>query len=56
MAYVIKPSCIECGACLNECPVECISPSTGAFKIRADYCIECGACANICPVDAPVQE
>ena len=41
MAYVIKDSCIACGACAAECPVSCI---------------DCGSCAGVCPVDAPQPE
>lgn len=55
MAYVINDSCISCGACAAECPVEAISEGDGKYVINADTCIDCGACADTCPVDAPVQ-
>lgn len=55
MAYVIGDSCISCGACASECPVEAISEGDGKYVIDADKCIDCGACANACPVDAPVE-
>jgi NAD-dependent dihydropyrimidine dehydrogenase PreA subunit len=55
MAYKILDSCISCGACEPECPVNCISQGD-IYVINPDECIECGACANVCPVDAPVQE
>ena len=55
MAYVINDSCISCGACAAECPVEAISEGDGKYVINADTCIDCGACADTCPDDAPTQ-
>ncbi|NLY72459.1 MAG: 4Fe-4S binding protein [Tissierellia bacterium] len=55
MAYVIQDSCIACGACASECPVDCISEGD-IYVIDADACIDCGSCANVCPVDAPIPE
>ena len=50
--YVISDDCINCGACVSECPVEAISE--GATKhVISDACIDCGSCAGVCPVDAP---
>ena len=56
MAYVINDSCIGCGACAADCPVEAISEGDGKYVIDANACIDCGACANNCPVDAPQQQ
>ena len=55
MAYIINDSCISCGACAAECPVECISAGD-IYVVDAGSCIECGACAGVCPVDAPQPE
>jgi len=55
MAYIIKDSCISCGACAAECPTDAISEGDNIYVIDADKCIDCGACANACPVDACVQ-
>ena len=44
--------CINCGACVDECPVEAISEGDGKHVINADECIDCGACAAACPTDA----
>ena len=55
MAYVIKDTCISCGACAAECPVDAISEGDSIYVIDADKCIDCGACAGACPVDAPVE-
>ena len=56
MAFWIQDSCISCGACAAECPVDGISQGDTQFEINADVCIDCGNCANVCPVGAPVQE
>lgn len=55
MAYVINDSCIACGACQPECPVDCISEGD-IYKIDEDQCINCGSCAAVCPVGAPNPE
>jgi ferredoxin len=54
MAYTINESCIACGACMAECPVDAISEGT-PYTIDAEACIDCGACAGACPVDAPAS-
>jgi ferredoxin len=48
--YVINNDCIECGACLSECPVDAIEEGS-PYTIN-DACIDCGNCAEVCPVDA----
>ena len=52
MAYVINDNCINCGVCVGECPVSCISAGDEKHVIDPDVCIDCGACAPVCPVDA----
>ena len=53
MAYVIdENTCISCGTCAGECPVDAISDGDDAYVIDADTCIDCGTCASVCPVDA----
>ena len=54
MAYKITDSCIACGACIGECPVEAIEEG-GIYSIDADKCIDCGACVGACPVGATVE-
>jgi NAD-dependent dihydropyrimidine dehydrogenase PreA subunit len=48
--YFISDECVECGACMNECPVDAIVE--GSPYGITDACIDCGACADACPVDA----
>lgn len=55
MAYVIKDTCISCGACASECPVSCITEGD-IYVIDGGACIDCGSCAGVCPVDAPQPE
>lgn len=56
MAYKIEDTCISCGACATECPVNAIEQGDTIFVVDADTCIDCGNCANVCPVGAPVAE
>jgi ferredoxin len=51
MAYVISDSCVACGTCAAQCPVEAISEGD-IYKIDPDTCIECGSCAEVCPSGA----
>jgi len=52
MAYVINDDCVNCGACVDSCPVSVIAPGNDKYVIDADGCIDCGACVDSCPVDA----
>lgn len=52
MAYVINDTCISCGSCAGECPVDAISQGASQYEIDADACISCGTCAGVCPVSA----
>ena len=45
-------SCISCGTCAGECPVEAISEGAERYVIDADACTECGTCASVCPSEA----
>ncbi len=56
MAYTISDKCINCGACIGECPVEAIAEVDGKVVINAETCIDCGSCAAVCPEDAPQAE
>lgn len=51
MPRIIHDTCIACGACQPECPVDCISEGE-IYVIDPDVCIDCGACEAVCPVDA----
>ena len=49
--YIDPEECIDCGACVPECPVEAISEGD-IYVIDADTCTDCGTCVEVCPVEA----
>jgi len=63
MAVIITDSCINCAACIDECPVEAIvddedNPSgEEIYFVYSNKCVECvghyevPACADACPTD-----
>lgn len=51
MAHVIDETCIACGSCQPECPVDCISEGD-IYVIDAEECTDCGACVAVCPTDS----
>jgi len=51
MPYVITSECVNCGECVDICPVSAIIEGDENYVIT-DACIECGRCQKICPVDA----
>jgi NAD-dependent dihydropyrimidine dehydrogenase PreA subunit len=52
MAYKINADlCTACGTCIDECPVEAISPGD-VYSIDPTTCTDCGSCADVCPVEA----
>jgi ferredoxin len=57
MATHITPECINCSACVSECPHRAISPGDEYFVIDPDRCTECvgfypeEACQSVCPVE-----
>ena len=52
MAYRITDSCISCGSCAEQCPVEAISQGDTQYEINPDICASCGSCAEQCPMGA----
>jgi ferredoxin len=63
MAVEITDTCINCGACIDECPVEAIvddeeNPTNEEiYYVFSDKCVECvdhhdaPACAAACPTE-----
>ncbi len=41
--------CIECGQCIDTCPVDAISDE---LEIDDEACTRCNSCIEVCPVDA----
>jgi ferredoxin len=60
MAYMITAECINCNACLFDCPVRAIAPGPSQYHIDPATCIECRGyypvprCQRVCPVNACV--
>jgi NAD-dependent dihydropyrimidine dehydrogenase PreA subunit len=52
MAYKITDSCVACGTCIGECPVE----AGDIYVIDPNTCIDCGTCAGVCPSEAIIPE
>ena len=53
---VDKNKCIGCGACVDSCPMGCISiGDDGKAEIDETICISCGSCRATCPVEAPEE-
>ncbi len=56
MPRKVTDACIQCGACINECPVGAISEGETQSVIDPEQCIDCGACQGVCPVEAIIEE
>lgn len=54
MPYTITDACINCGACVDECPVGIISQGATKYVIDQAACIDCAACVECCPTEAIV--
>ncbi len=48
--HKISNDCVECGACLPECPAGAIEE--GSPYVITDACTDCGVCVDVCPVEA----
>lgn len=51
LKFNIDDTCVKCGACAIDCPVQCITQGETRFNIGKG-CIGCGDCYSICPVGA----
>jgi NAD-dependent dihydropyrimidine dehydrogenase PreA subunit len=58
VTYVIAQPCVDLkdGACVEECPVDCIYEGKRMLYIHPDECVDCGACEPVCPVEAIFYE
>jgi ferredoxin len=57
MAMKILENCIDCGACIEECPNQAISTGDTIHVIDPERCSECAGafdtpqCQDRCPID-----
>jgi ferredoxin len=57
MALMITEDCINCNACVDECPNDAISEGDSIYVINSELCTECVGffdepqCVNVCPVE-----
>jgi ferredoxin len=60
MALLINEECINCNACVDECPNDAISEGETVYVINADLCTECigffddPQCIAVCPVEGAI--
>jgi ferredoxin len=46
-----RDRCIQCGACINACPLDAAKGRVAEKMFPAD-CFSCARCLNVCPADA----
>jgi NAD-dependent dihydropyrimidine dehydrogenase PreA subunit len=52
-----KSKCVDCGDCIEICPMECFENKDGDVIVCApDTCIGCKACEVQCPHEAIIVE
>lgn len=56
MAHKITEECINCSACISECPEEAISEGDEIAVIDPGKCTDCGSCVEVCPVECIISE
>jgi ferredoxin len=49
---VISDRCINCGRCVENCPVGTITKLNGYARIELSECIRCYCCHELCPIQA----
>ncbi len=49
-----KDACVQCGACIERCPMFAISFGDDGYPQMGPECAICGQCAYICPANARV--
>ena len=47
-----KDACLQCGACVERCPMFAISMDEDGYPVVDARCMRCGQCGMVCPVEA----
>ena len=47
-----KDACLQCGACIERCPMVAISMDDEGYPAVDDFCVRCGQCGLVCPAGA----
>ena len=47
-----KDKCIQCGACVERCPLKSVSIGDDGYCVMDEICLRCGQCALVCPAEA----
>ncbi len=50
--FINQETCIACGVCMKNCPVNAITLNNKNYLIEQEVCIKCGICRDNCPVNA----
>ena len=62
MALRITDKCVNCGACVDNCPTDSISIGDRTHLINPNSCTECwdspsgSACLGVCPIEGAITE
>lgn len=51
-AKIDPESCIQCGDCVDRCPMDAITELEETMEVTADKCVGCGVCVSVCPEEA----
>jgi ferredoxin len=51
-AFIDPYECVNCGECLDVCPVEAISQALDSHQVDPTRCLGCGQCSRTCPSQA----
>lgn len=44
--------CIQCGDCVDRCPMDAITELDETMEVSTDKCVGCGVCVSVCPEEA----